>query len=125
MRAPLMNRNGPWPASRLLDAFVARQQGLEVSALELRPAIDRDNLRKPPMPLDACRRNHHARAVAWCIKREIQPETPPGEGIDEQCHPRTAQDAACARTEEFYVQFGVVDMPDLTRPVTVAGRCRL
>src|SRR5258708_15881714 len=108
---------------RFLDAFVSCQQSLEVCALEFRAAVDHDNLGEPSIPPHALPQDHHARAVAGRVKGETQRKTPPGKGVSEQRHPRTAQDAASVRTDEFHVQLGMIDVTNFEWPVAVAGSC--
>jgi hypothetical protein len=59
--------------------------------------------------------------VARRIEREIKRKAPPRKGVHEKRHPWAAQKPASVRTDEFHVQFGMINVPDFKWPVTMAG----
>src|SRR5207245_203637 len=73
----------------LLRRLVACQQSFEVYAVELRPTVDHENLWQSGMAAYAFSQHHHAGAVAWLIKTEIDRQDAAAESIGEEGNPRT------------------------------------
>src|SRR5262245_1546238 len=93
---------GWWP--RLLRALEAREQRVEIQAVELLAAIDDKALRKTAMAADALPQDHHAGTVAGRIKREKERQQPAGEGIGQEGIPGTPQVLARTRAHQFDVE---------------------
>src|ERR1017187_458595 len=78
-----------WPS--FLDAFVAREQRLEVDAFELLSAVDDHDLRKTPMAANAFPQDHHARSIRWGIEAQEEGQHASRKCVEENRQPRTAQ----------------------------------
>jgi transposase InsO family protein len=118
--------NGPEPWLRrwsyLFGALVIGQQCLEISAFELFPSINHHDLWKSLVSAHALTQDHHARTITGWIEGEIDRRHSPAVSVDQQGHPRAAQYPPRARTDDLHIQFGMVDMADFERPVSVP-RC--
>src|ERR1035437_10325075 len=73
------------------------------------------------MPSDTVAQNHHARPVARRVECQIERKTTSRKGISQNCHPRPSEWTACVGADNFNVHLGMIDVPDLKGPVSVAG----
>jgi hypothetical protein len=108
--------------TRLLGAFVAGQQRLEVEARELGAAVDHHGLRQALVPTDALAQDQHRGAIARRVEGEGDGEQPPRGGVGQKGRPGPTQGPPGARADQLDVQFGVVDVADLEGAVPVARR---
>src|SRR2546426_2551694 len=69
-----------WP--RLLGAFVAGQQRLEIGAVEFRAAIHDQALRQAAVPANALPQHHHARAIARLLEVQMNGQDAARKRID-------------------------------------------
>jgi len=102
-------------------ALVVGEQRFEISAFEFLPSINHHDLRKPLVAAHALTQDHHARTITWRIEGEINRRHSPAVSVDQEGHPRAAQYTPRLRTDDLHIQFGVVDMSDFKRPVSVPG----
>jgi hypothetical protein len=109
----------------LLGAFVARQQGLEIRAAELRPPIHHQALRQPVVPADALPQDHHAAAITGLLEVDVDGQYAARERIDHQRHPRPTKRMPASRIRQFDVQLCVVKVADFKRPVSVPRRLKV
>ena len=104
------------PSSRLRD---------RAAALQDQSAIDDERVREPPMAPDALAQHHHAGPVASRIECHVEGETPAGECVDQDSHPRPPEWAASVGADNFNVQFRVINVTNLKRAITVTWSSRL
>src|SRR6266705_1255518 len=112
-----------WPS--LLRALEAREQRIEIQAVELLAAIDDEALGKAAVAADALPQDHHAGTVAGRIKCQKERQQPAGEGIGHEGIPGTPRVLARPRAHEFDVEFGMIDVRNVPRTVAVPRRMPL
>src|SRR5271157_210437 len=106
----------------LFGAFIAREQCFEVHALEFLAAIHYENLWKTTVAVHTFSENHHARAVARRIEGQHDCEQAARKGVGQEREPGATEVTCCARTPQFNVEFGVIDVANVKGTIAVPGR---
>ena len=124
-KEPFTNGSKPWlgRGPGFLGAFIARQQRLEVDAVELLSTVDDQDLRKASVPPNAFPQDHHAGSIGRRVEGQEEGQQAPGKCVHEDGQPRPAEVSAGAGAKDLHVEFGVIDMADVKGPVTVARGC--
>src|ERR1035437_3106001 len=111
--------------SRFLGTLMPGEERLEICAFKFLPPVAPHGLRETFIAADALAQNHHAGAIARRIEREICGQYPATVGVNQDGQPRSAQPAPSPRADEFNIQFSMVDVANLKRPISMPGCLQL
>ena len=121
---PLTNGTEPRLGWRpcLLRAFIAGKERFKVKALEFLATVHHGDLGQTAMAAHTLPQNHHAGTVTGGIEGKHDGQQAARESVGQQCEPGTTKVAICVGTEEFHVQFGVIDMANVKRTLSMTRR---
>src|SRR5439155_8366460 len=82
-------------------------------------AIHDEDLWKPTILAHTVPEHHHARSITRWIEGEKEGQQAAGKPIDQDGPPGAAEIPVCAGAKQLHVEFRVIDMADMKRPVTM------
>src|SRR5215472_14392590 len=126
-KQPFAYRAVAWfrPGARFLGAAVVGCQCFKVGTVKLSASVNDQDLGQSAIPPDTLPQQHHAGTVARRIKREIDCEQPPRKRIHQKRGPGPTERTTSARADQFYIKFGMVEVPDFEWSITMFGSCSL